>query len=337
MSVTTLQAIVCLAFEAYVFAKFQTSLGDYVDNDKVQSQYKTIPTFLTLFIFGFLYELVIVWDALRMKNTIQVIGVCIANLALLVYTGLQIDQIQLAIGVLGDNHALETGITSALLWSDLKAFLIAIPVVVGAVTICMAFITFKLYQEFAWDILKNIGADYRMKKRFLSYQVSYASVIAKALRIQQTDKGFLDLYCAAEIRFLLLPGLHHSVCRRRRAKIRPRVCSDDCNHSRYHCNSSCCGLLHSQREQAGDDLRHGSLPRRLVLLRIQAGSHLPTQSQTVLRRRSQVPYGIRRHHDSVDHSTHRECHHVHDELQPGTQGSSFVNKEGGREARHNVH
>ncbi|PHH91639.1 hypothetical protein CDD83_10925 [Cordyceps sp. RAO-2017] len=174
MAVTSLQAVVCLGFESYVFAKFQTSLGLWVDKPEVQSQYKTIPTFLTLFIFGFLYELVVVWDALRMKNTIQVIGVCIANLALLVYTAIQVDQIQTALEVLGRESALKLGITPAQLWADVRPFLIAIPAIIALATVVMMFIAWKLYQEFAWDILKNIGADYRMKKRFLHYQIYIA-------------------------------------------------------------------------------------------------------------------------------------------------------------------
>ncbi|KAF4505431.1 hypothetical protein G6O67_007383 [Ophiocordyceps sinensis] len=173
MGVTSLQAMVCLGFESFVFGKFQTSLGRWVEKPEVQSQYKTIPTFLTLFIFGFLYELVVVWDALRMKNTIQVIGVCIANLALLVYTAIQVDQIQMAIEVLGSD-ALKFGITPDELWSDVKPFLVAIPAVIALATVVMMFISWKLYQEFAWDILKNIGADYRMKKRFLHYQIYIA-------------------------------------------------------------------------------------------------------------------------------------------------------------------
>lgn len=156
---------------SYVFGKFQLSLGPHVGQSEVQSQYLTIPTFLTLFIFGFLYELVIVWDALRMKNTIQIIGVCIANLALLVYTAIQVDQIQMAISVLAKYNALRHDITSPELWSDIKAFLIATPAIIALATAGMAFCAWKLYQEFAWDILKSIGADYRMKKRFLHYQV----------------------------------------------------------------------------------------------------------------------------------------------------------------------
>lgn len=106
-----------------------------------------------------------------MKNTIQVIGVCIANLALLVYTAIQVDQIQMAVTVLASFNALAHGITAHELWGDIRAFLVAIPAIIALTTICMAFCAWKLYQEFAWDILKNIGADYRMKKRFLHYQV----------------------------------------------------------------------------------------------------------------------------------------------------------------------
>ncbi|KAJ6785307.1 hypothetical protein PWT90_09224 [Aphanocladium album] len=174
MAVTALQAIICIGFEAYVFGKFQLSLGAHVSDQKAQSQYLTIPTFLTLFIFGFLYELVIVWDALRMKNTIQIIGVCIANLAMLVYTATQVDQIQGAIIVLDGFRALAPNITAVILWGDIKAFLVAIPAIIALTTLCMAFCAWKLYQEFAWDILKNIGADYRMKKRFLHYQIYIA-------------------------------------------------------------------------------------------------------------------------------------------------------------------
>lgn len=112
-----------------------------------------------------------VWDALRMKNTIQVIGVCFSNLALVVYTAIQVDQISMALSVLEEYNSMKPGYTIEGVWEDIRPYLIAIPTVIALVTVCMIFITWKLYQEFAWDILKTIGADYRMKKRFLHYQV----------------------------------------------------------------------------------------------------------------------------------------------------------------------
>lgn len=111
-----------------------------------------------------------VWDALRMKNTIQVIGVTIANVAMLIYTAIQVDQIWEAIEILSRYNALT--VPRDQVWGDIRGFLIAIPCIIAAITCGMAFVSWKLYQQFAWDILKHIGADYRMKKRFLHYQVS---------------------------------------------------------------------------------------------------------------------------------------------------------------------
>lgn len=120
-----------------------------------------------LFILGFIYEVILVWDALIAKNTIQIIGVCIANLALLVYGALQIDQIHEAIDILQKKNAFRVFDV----WANTQAELIAIPVIISVITLVLSFMAWKLYQEFAWDILKQIGADYRMKKRFLHYQV----------------------------------------------------------------------------------------------------------------------------------------------------------------------
>lgn len=157
-----------------MFGRFQSSLKTEESqnlDDQVKSRYRTIPTFLTLFIFGFIYVLILSWDALRLKNTIQIIGLCIANLALFVYTILQIDQINSSIDVLLDAQLVKPDQNDVTVWELCKPFLIAVPAVVGLITFAMGFMAYKLYREFAWDILKQIGADYRMKKRFLHYQV----------------------------------------------------------------------------------------------------------------------------------------------------------------------
>jgi hypothetical protein len=174
MATTAIQAVICLVCESYIFARVQSSVQNNIEDASVRSEYLTIPTFLTLFIFGFLYELVVVWDALRMKNTIQVIGVCIANLALVIYTGIQVDSIRTAVQTLSDEGVLETIDSFDETWDDVFPFLVTIPAILGLGTVVLSLISWKLYQEFAWDILKNIGADYRMKRRFLHYQIYIA-------------------------------------------------------------------------------------------------------------------------------------------------------------------
>lgn len=132
------------------------------------SSSKTIPTFLSLYIFGFIYELILVYDALRLKNTIQVIGICICNVGLLIYGAVQIEQIQQAVGVLQDNDAFNGDI-----WNQTRPILIAIPCILALGSILMIFIAWKLYDEFAWTIYKHISADLRMKRRYLTYQVCH--------------------------------------------------------------------------------------------------------------------------------------------------------------------
>ena len=147
----------------YVFARFQTDLKG---NASSQTAEHTIPTFLTLYIFGFVYQLVLVYDALRLKNTIQIIGLCLYNLGLLLYAAVQMSQLDDAVADLRDGNFIERSS-----WGAIKPFLIAIPCVIAVGTLAMSFVARKLYDEFAWTIYKHISADLRMKRRYLTYQV----------------------------------------------------------------------------------------------------------------------------------------------------------------------
>ena len=167
MGVALVQAAIVLAFEAYIFGKFQSNLTPQAQG---QTQQKTIPTFLTLFIFGFIYQLVLVWDAMRMKNTIQIFGLVLMNVGLLIYGSVQLDQIKQAVFALGPFE--DEGIPN--IWNDERPFLIAIPCIIAFFTILLGFAGYKLYNEFAWTIYKHISADLRMKRRYLTYQIYIA-------------------------------------------------------------------------------------------------------------------------------------------------------------------
>jgi hypothetical protein len=116
--------------------------------------------------FGYLYQLFLVWDALRMKNTIQVIGIVIYNVGILVYAGIQYDQIRDAANIL-----LSKAFIPADFWQNVQPMLIAVPAFMAFATLIFAFIAWKLYDEFAWTIYKHISADLRLKRRYLTYQV----------------------------------------------------------------------------------------------------------------------------------------------------------------------
>lgn len=154
---------------SFCFAEFQTNLRNGAGTE---NESKTIPTFLALYIFGFLYQLLLVYDALRLKNTIQIIGLCIYNVGLLVYAAVQMDQIQEAVTNLERENKIGPGV-----WSAERPFLIAIPCIIGLGTVLLTVIAWKLYDEFAWTIYKHISADLRMKRRYLTFQVSHARCV----------------------------------------------------------------------------------------------------------------------------------------------------------------
>ncbi|KAF2234103.1 hypothetical protein EV356DRAFT_447289 [Viridothelium virens] len=161
------QAIITLFLESYVFGKFQADLKNGAESKTTQA--KTIVTYLSLFIFGFLYQIALVYDALRLQNTIQVIGLCAYNVGMLIYAAVQVGQINDAVAGLGRMNDVDPA-----LWHDVRPYLIAVPCVLGLGTVVMAFLAWKLYDEFAWKIYKHISADLRLKRRYLVYQIYIA-------------------------------------------------------------------------------------------------------------------------------------------------------------------
>ena len=154
---------------SYVFATFQI---DTKDGSEDQAPTHTIPTFLTLYIFGFFYQVLLVWDALRLKNTIQIIGLCAYNVGLLIYGAAQMDQIKQAVLIL--LTAPGGPDIDANIWNQTKPFLISIPCILALGTVLLSIAAWKLYDEFAWTIYKHISADLRMKRRYLTFQIYIA-------------------------------------------------------------------------------------------------------------------------------------------------------------------
>ncbi|KAJ9657765.1 hypothetical protein H2201_008078, partial [Coniosporium apollinis] len=176
--ISILQALIALALEAYGFPPVQLDPAHYVfarfqlgihKEAKKNSESKTIPTYLAVFMFGYLYQLVLVYDALRLKNTIQVIGLCLYNVGILVYASIQIDQLRDAVDELKKSNFIEPEF-----WGDVQPYLIALPCLMAIGTVLLSVVAWKLYDEFAWTIYKHISADLRLKRRYLTYQIYIA-------------------------------------------------------------------------------------------------------------------------------------------------------------------
>ncbi|KAK8044123.1 hypothetical protein PG993_004147 [Apiospora rasikravindrae] len=144
-AVAVIQGLLALALEAYVFTTVEEGLDPaaYQGNSG-----HTVPMYLALFIFAFVYEIIIVYDALRLNSMIQLVGLCIYNFLLLIYAAAQ----------------------------PLHPAVIAVIVVQAVATLALVFLTYKLHFEFAWVVYKVIHADLSMKKRLLNFQIYLALI-----------------------------------------------------------------------------------------------------------------------------------------------------------------
>jgi hypothetical protein len=99
------------------------------------------------------------------------------NFGIIIYTGIQRDQVHEAY-----EQLLASKFIPASYWSQVEGAVIALPCIIALFTAIMGYLAWKLYEEFGWKIYKQIGADLRMKRRFLVYQVSSVNCVqAKVL------------------------------------------------------------------------------------------------------------------------------------------------------------
>ncbi|KAJ5945516.1 hypothetical protein N7454_002355 [Penicillium verhagenii] len=167
MFATTLITEMCLtvAIETWVLMSLWAHLGDGA-NKNAKSR---LQSFLGLYVFALLYELALSYDALRRRNTIQLVGLCFCNVGLTAYGILQLQEIEPTL-----QNMMAEGLIVTRLLHLYRVVLIFVPIILGVGTLGMTFLTWKLRAEFSWSIYKNISADLRMKRRYFTYQVYIA-------------------------------------------------------------------------------------------------------------------------------------------------------------------
>ncbi|TFK76461.1 hypothetical protein BDN72DRAFT_831029 [Pluteus cervinus] len=137
-------------------------------------RYKTLPCYLALFALGEIFEFSMAFDALRLRNIIQLAGILVFHLALLVFAILQIHETRTALVTMGDcpgsDNYVNCGGTGSL-WAKIQPFLIVAPAVIAASWFMLLFWLKQLYAEFGWAIFHVVGANPKFKVMYQWYQI----------------------------------------------------------------------------------------------------------------------------------------------------------------------
>ncbi|KAI8375725.1 hypothetical protein EDC96DRAFT_605201 [Choanephora cucurbitarum] len=155
---TVFEAIVVIVLESVILARFKRE----VHVDIYQGLTKGIPVYLVIFIFSLVFQVALAWDAVRNRNTIQIIALILFNLCCFSYAAFQFKQVYRALHQrLGDNA----------LSGELQKLMIANPIVIGICQLAYFYLGTRLYLEFGWRIYKKIGADPDIRNMYRWYQI----------------------------------------------------------------------------------------------------------------------------------------------------------------------
>jgi len=156
-----IQAIVVLGMVGYTYNKVDENAN------LNQAALKTIPCYLALFALAEIFELVMGWDALRQRNTIQLAAILIFHLAMVALSSLQAwetDESLRKSNAVCDNDCVD-------LWHSVKPYLIVAPCAIFASWVILLFTVRALYFEFGWAIFRIVGANPAMKVMYRYYEV----------------------------------------------------------------------------------------------------------------------------------------------------------------------
>ncbi|TKY90038.1 hypothetical protein EX895_000036 [Sporisorium graminicola] len=170
--VSTVEAVIVVTLVAFIFAKIVSEV------DNITQNLKTVSVYLAVFVFGCVFQVLIAWDAVRLKNTIQLIGVLIFNIALTITAAIEIRQVRDALDA---QDRIAGGFPcpddpdrlcrAKSLFPSVERYLIAVTAVCFVIEFLLAYLTFKLWKEFGWVIYQKIGADLRVRRMFFWYQL----------------------------------------------------------------------------------------------------------------------------------------------------------------------
>ncbi|KDN42141.1 hypothetical protein RSAG8_06999, partial [Rhizoctonia solani AG-8 WAC10335] len=163
--VVTIESVIDVAIEGVIYLKMR----DYLDKaqkdpDSATQQaddltVKRLPVYLGIFAFAHVYQFILAMFAVHQRNIMQFVFLGIFNMALLIYSIIQIYEITVKSNVVIQEDAQQA----------VRALTTTIPCVIAFAQVVYVGLAWKIYQEFGWKVYKLLGADRLVKKMYAHY------------------------------------------------------------------------------------------------------------------------------------------------------------------------
>jgi len=163
ISVIILQTIVDLTVEGTLVLKYsQAAKGN---PSLAESSARRLPVYFIIFGFAHVFQFILAIDAVWMRNTLQFLFLTAFNLVLLIYAVVQIFEIRSTL------PGLTSGTESPIFDIPINILIIIIPFVVALAELAYVILGWSIWREFGWKVYKLLGADRRIKRLYMHYQI----------------------------------------------------------------------------------------------------------------------------------------------------------------------
>ncbi|CAE6516651.1 unnamed protein product [Rhizoctonia solani] len=159
-----IESAIDVVIEGIIYLKMSNYLDGLTGTDTTDQQaddltVKRLPVYLGIFAFAHVYQFILAMFAVHQRNIMQFVFLGIFNMALLIYSIIQIYEIRVKSNVVIEQSAQRT----------VQALTTTIPCVISLAQVVYVGLAWKIYQEFGWKVYKLLGADRLVKKMYAHY------------------------------------------------------------------------------------------------------------------------------------------------------------------------
>ncbi|GAO46763.1 hypothetical protein SAICODRAFT_16889 [Saitoella complicata NRRL Y-17804] len=159
-----IEAIVVIGLESYLLKNL--TIPDAYASSTMLS------TYVGLFIFADIFKLFMAWDALRLKNVLQAVGLVFCSVALTVYAVLQWKQLAWPIANNAWEQSADIGAARTVFDTSYRIS-VSVVVIISTGTLLIAISTYKIFHdsELAWRLARELGASPRIRRVYQLTQI----------------------------------------------------------------------------------------------------------------------------------------------------------------------
>ncbi|EPY52588.1 fungal protein [Schizosaccharomyces cryophilus OY26] len=185
----TMEAIINICFSSYSFGQYSHM------TDKVEIVFDAVFSMLIVILLGSVYLLYAGWEAVLQKNVVATSAVLLFHVSFFIYSIIQYVLVGTCVHftdwIVNKSRFspfrmiyLYTSFSkynflfhnSTFTFYNIKAFYIALPVVIGVIGIILCFLVYRMNKAYGWVMYQRHGPDLHMRRRYLIYEIFVALI-----------------------------------------------------------------------------------------------------------------------------------------------------------------